>query len=159
MFWITQMSGVLALAFAKLSLVLLFKRIAPQQVGSQGGKWLMSTVAIYTLLSLFLIAFQCQLPRPWILNPLECSTHGNVYYPITISNMLTDVLLALWIFPLIWGLHMRTQAKSIVLWLFGSRLLICVVDMGRMVAIHRALQSEDQTRKTSRTLPQVRNRS
>jgi len=104
-------------------------------------------VAVYTLLSLFLIAFQCQLPQPWILSPKNCSTHGNVYYPITIFNILSDTVLAFWIFPLIQGVQMKAHTKSIVFWLFGSRLLVCVVDIGRMVVIHKALQLEDQTRK------------
>jgi hypothetical protein len=64
--------------------------------------------------------------------------------------MLTDAVLAIWIFPIIWGLQMKVHTKSVVFWLFGSRLLICVVDIGRMVVIHKALQLEDQTRKTPR---------
>jgi hypothetical protein len=43
---------------------------------------------------------------------------------------------------------MRAHAKGVVMWLFGSRLVICVVDIGRMYIIHQALQSEDQTRKS-----------
>jgi hypothetical protein len=146
LFWTTQISGVITLALAKLSLVVLFQRLARKQTGPQAIRWLMPMVAVYTLLSLFLIAFQCQLPQPWILSPKNCSTHGNVYYPITISNMLTDAVLAIWIFPIIWGLQMKVHTKSVVFWLFGSRLLICVVDIGRMVVIHKALQLEDQTR-------------
>ncbi len=155
LFWTTQISGVITLALAKLSLVVLFQRIAPKQMGPQTTTWLMPMVAVYTLLSLFLIAFQCQMPQPWILSPRSCSTHGNVYYPITISNMLTDAMLAIWIFPVIWGLQMKVHTKSVVLWLFGSRLLICVADIGRMVVIHKALQSEDQTRKIPRSLSNI----
>jgi hypothetical protein len=144
--------GVIALALAKLSLVLLFKRITPKQMGLRAVVWLLPIVAIYTILSLALIAFQCQLPQPWILSPSRCSTHGNVYYPITISNMLTDALLAIWMLPIIRALHMKTHPKAVVMWLFGSRLIICVADIGRMVVIHRALQSEDQTRRSSCSL-------
>lgn len=150
LFWTTQISGVITLTLAKLSLVVLFHRITPKQMGPQTIRWLMPMVAFYTLLSLFLIAFQCQLPQPWILSLKNCSTHGNVYYPITISNMLTDAVLAIWMFPIIWGLQMKVHTKSVVFWLFGSRLLICVVDIGRMVVIHKALQLEDQTRKIPR---------
>jgi small basic protein len=140
--------GVITLALAKLSLVLLFNRIATKQIGPRTFRWLMPMVPIYTLLSLALIAFQCQLPRPWVLSPTKCYTHGNVYYPITISNMVTDALLAVWIFPVFRSLHMRAHTKSAVLWLFGSRILVCVADIVRMMVIHKALQSEDQTRKT-----------
>jgi hypothetical protein len=62
--------------------------------------------------------------------------------------MLTDALLAVWILPIIHALHMRAHAKAVVMWLFGSRLVICVVDIGRMYVIHQALHSEDQTRES-----------
>jgi hypothetical protein len=148
LFWTTQIFGVIALALAKLSLVLLFKGITPKHCGPQAVAWLIPVVAIYTLLALGLITFQCQLPQPWILIPSQCSTHGKVYYPVTILNMLTDALLGIWMLPIIWALHMRAHSKAIIMWLFGSRLVICVVDIGRMTVIHKALQSEDQTRKS-----------
>ena len=81
------------------------------------------------------------------MSPNNFSTHGNVYYPITVSNMLTDAVLALWIFPVIPSLQMKAHTKSVVYWLFASRFLICVVDVGRMIVIQKALQSEDQTSK------------
>lgn len=55
-------------------------------------------------------------------------------------------------FPIVWGLQITDQTKSILVWLFGSRLLICLVDMGRLIVIRKALQSEDQTRKTPHPL-------
>jgi hypothetical protein len=147
LFWAAQISGVITFALAKLSLVVLFQRIAPKRIGPRTIRWLKPMVAFYTLLSLLLIAFQCQLPHPWMLSPSNCSTHGNVYYPITVMNILTDTVLAVWIYPIIWGVQMKAHTKSVVFWLFGSRLLICMVDIGRMVVIHKALQSEDQTSK------------
>ena len=42
---------------------------------------------------------------------------------------------------------MTAHAKSVIYWWFESRFLICVVDVGRMIVIQIALQSEDQTRK------------
>ncbi|KAF2847929.1 hypothetical protein T440DRAFT_520366 [Plenodomus tracheiphilus IPT5] len=146
LFWVTQIFVVLALALAKLSLALLFKRITPRQIRPRIARLLMPMIALYTLVCVSLISFQCQLPRPWILSPKKCYTHGNVYYPITISNILTDALLSIWMFPIIRTLHTRDHTKAVLMWLFGSRLFICILDVGRMVVIHNALQSEDQTR-------------
>jgi hypothetical protein len=148
-FWTTQMLGVITLALAKLYLVLVFQHILPRHMLPRPIRWLLeSVVAVYILLSLFLTAFQCQLPEPWKLTPKSCNTHGNVYYPITISNMLTDAMIAFWTFPVIWGLQMEAHRKRVILWIFGSRFLICVVDVGRMLVIRKALQLEDQTSKT-----------
>jgi hypothetical protein len=145
-FWTTQMLGVATLALAKLSLVAVFQRIVPKSMFTQAMTWLLFPV--YISISLFLVAFQCQLPEPWKLTPKSCNTHGNVYYPITALNMLTDAMLAFWTFPVIWGLQMNANRKCVILLIFGSRLLICGVDSGRMIVISRALQQEDQTSKT-----------
>ena len=148
LFWATQITGVVALAFAKSSLAVLFRRITPKQMRPQAVRQLMPTIAVCALISLALIAFQCGLLRPWLLSPSRCATHGNVYYPITALDMLTDALLAICMFPIIRSLNTEAHIKSVLRWLFGSRLLICIADAGRMVIIHKALQSEDQTRKT-----------
>jgi hypothetical protein len=139
--------NVIALAFAKLSLVLLFKRIAPTRTKPFTSQCMRLMVAAYVLICIFAIAFQCQLPQPWIVSRDRCSTHGVVYYATTTLNMTTDAFLALWIFPTIWLLNMETHTKLVVLSLFGSRLIVCLVDVGRMLVIQKALQSEDQTSK------------
>jgi len=126
----------------------MFKRIDPVHIGPRTIKWLVPVLIVYCLVAFFLIGFQCQLPRPWVLSPAHCSTHGAVYYPLTISNILTDALLAFWIIPVLWGLQMSQHTKRVVMWLFGSRFALCIADVGRMFVIHKALQSEDQTRKT-----------
>lgn len=146
-FWTTQILNVIALASAKTSLVLLFKRIAPIQIEPLlTFRWLTFMVIVYALICLSTIAFQCQLPQPWILSPTKCSTHGTVYYATTSLNILTDAVLALWIFPVIRRLKMEIQTKTVVMSVFGSRLLVCLADVGRIIVIHEALQSEDQTR-------------
>jgi hypothetical protein len=127
----------------------MFQRIDPLQLGPSPTKRLMPMVAAYVLLAFFLIGFQCQLPHPWVLSPNQCSTHGFVYYPITIFNILTDALLALWILPVLRELQMRRHTKDIIKWLFVSRFLVCIVDAVRMVVIHKALQTEYQTRKAT----------
>ncbi|USP78385.1 hypothetical protein yc1106_05659 [Curvularia clavata] len=145
-FWTTQILGVIALAFAKLSLVLLFKRIAPTHIKPLTFRWLLFMVTAYVVACLFMIAFQCQMPQPWILRPDICSTHGAVYYATTVLDIVTDAALALWVFPIIWLLNMNSHTKWVVLSVFGSRLLVCLADVVRIIMIRRALQSEDQTR-------------
>jgi hypothetical protein len=110
-------------------------------------KILMPTIFVYTISAFFLIAFQCQLPRPWVLIPASCSTHGTVYYATTALNMLTDAVLALWILPAIWALQMDRGSKAVVIALFASRILVCAADSGRMYVIHRSLQHQDTTCK------------
>ncbi|KAF2185563.1 hypothetical protein K469DRAFT_632088, partial [Zopfia rhizophila CBS 207.26] len=145
LYWTTQFLGIVALTSAKLSIVLMFRRIVPSQQAPFTLKILIPIMSSYAILALFLIGFQCQLPSPWSFDPKTCSTHGRVYYPTTIFNILTDILLAGWILPSIWALQMRQGTKFLVMALFASRVVVCIVDIGRMFVIHSALQSEDQT--------------
>jgi hypothetical protein len=116
-------------------------------MGASTGRWLIPMIGAFALLAFFLIGFQCQLPHPWILNPDNCSTHGNVYYPITIFNILSDAWLACWIVPLVWDLQMARHTKSVIVSLFMSRIVVCIVDIGRLITIRNALHTEDETRK------------
>jgi hypothetical protein len=74
-------------------------------------------------MSIFLIAFQCQLPQPWVFVPSECTTHGNVWYPVVIFNMATDAMLAMGILPTVWKLNTSRDTRMAVILLFASRLM------------------------------------
>jgi len=147
LFWTTQLLGIVALAGAKLSIVLMFQRIDPIKLGRTTMKWLTPMVGIYMLVGLFLVAFQCKLPRPWVLSLDRCPMREGIYLTITMFNILTDTVLSLWILPELRKLQLRRHTKNLVMWLFVSRFIVCIADMGRIAVIHRALPSEDHTRK------------
>ncbi|KAF2107072.1 hypothetical protein BDV96DRAFT_606870 [Lophiotrema nucula] len=140
-----QILIVLSMASAKMSLVLMFRRIVPVTFAPFTLKILGPVTAVYAILCIFLIAFQCQLPSPWVLNPESCSTNGNVYYATTVFNIITDLLLAGWILPSIWSLQMEQNTRILVMSLFATRVVVSAVDCGRLVYIHRALNSTDIT--------------
>ncbi|PVH99995.1 hypothetical protein DM02DRAFT_655868 [Periconia macrospinosa] len=141
----SQLLAIIALACAKLSIVLLFRRIFPATLVPLTLKIFIPIIAFYTSICMLLVGFQCQLPSPWILDPKTCSTHGRVHYATISLNIATDLLLAVWILPAIWALQMKDNIKFLVMALFGSRIVVCAVDIGRIVLLWRALHSEDQT--------------
>ncbi|KAH8711967.1 hypothetical protein GQ44DRAFT_714188 [Phaeosphaeriaceae sp. PMI808] len=143
--WATQFLAVVALACAKLSIVLMFRRIIPGAFAPRTLKILVPVTTLYAVTCIFLIAFQCQLPSPWILDSKTCSTHGNIYYATTALNILTDLLLAVWILPTIWALQMKKNTKLLTMSLFASRVVVCVVDVSRFIVIRQALDTDDQT--------------
>jgi hypothetical protein len=128
-----------------MSIVLMFRRIVPVTFAPFTLKILGPVTALYMIICLFLVGFQCQLPSPWILDPKTCTTHGNIYYATTTLNILTDLLLAGWMLPSIWALQMDYSTKALVMSLFASRAVVCAVDAGRFVFIRRALDSVDIT--------------
>jgi hypothetical protein len=110
------------MASAKMSVAMLLSRLIPHFRNPALVNF--STIAGWTLFSLFAVAFGCSLPRPWDLLFSQCSTHsGKLLYPIVIFNILTDVMLSFWIIPYVWTLAMEVKGRVLVCSLFGARLM------------------------------------
>jgi hypothetical protein len=116
-----QLLGVLSMGSAKVSVVMLFRRITP--TANRSNYILLACVGSWMIFSILAVAFQCQLPDPWVFVPSECMTHGNVQYPVVILNMVTDTLLATSILPTLWKLKTMRATRIAVMMLFASRLV------------------------------------
>jgi hypothetical protein len=113
--------SILSMFFAKISVVMLFKRIAPTV--NRSFKLGLLLCVTWGVFSVFAIAFQCQLPEPWVFMPSQCSTHGYLQIPVIGLNMVTDAILAVGILPTIWKLNMPQETRVTVMTLFGLRLV------------------------------------
>lgn len=105
--------------------------------------------AIYGIAGMFLVAFQCDSPQIWVLDPASCSSGGRVHYSAIALNILTDILLAVWIVPAIWTLKATRSTKATIISLMLSRLLICADDVGRIALVRKTLKYDDVTCKQS----------
>ena len=121
MMYIAELTGIVAMFFAKTSIVLLSHRVAPRE--PRPYFFMLGLIALWAVFSIFGIAFQCGLPHPWVYVPSQCSTRGNLLYPIIIFNIITDALLATWILPTLSRLLMDTGKRMTVIILFGARLM------------------------------------
>jgi hypothetical protein len=117
----TQLLSIASMAFSKISIVMLLKRIT--QILSNSYKFSLAMVAIWGIFSFLSLAFQCQLPTPWVFVPSQCNTRGLLQYPVIILNVLTDAILATSMLPTIWKLQLRRNLRVTVMILFGIRLL------------------------------------
>lgn len=143
---------------AKGSIILMFHRIIPfsHPEGSRSIRVLLPLVVACAVTSLFLVAFQCRLPSPWILNPLSCSTQGKVHYVTAAINITTDLIVGVWIIPAIWRLQMERHRKLVIIFLLASRIAVCACDAVRIVFISQALQSVDSTcKRTSKNFKRL----
>ena len=100
---------------------MLLKRIT--QIHSNSYKFGLIMVVIWGTFSFLALAFQCQLPEPWVFVPSQCNTHGRLQYPVIILNILTDGVLAMGMLPTIWKLNLGLNIRVTVMILFGIRLL------------------------------------
>ncbi|KAF2095137.1 hypothetical protein NA57DRAFT_79622 [Rhizodiscina lignyota] len=140
-----QFLAITAMALAKSSILLLFRRLMSQSRLITAFFALSASVIVYFVFSVFATAFQCGLPRPWLLEPTTCTSHGRLQYAIIGMNMITDMLLAIWIIPSLWKLQMDKNTRTIVIALFAARLAVVGVAVGQIVLTQRSLRSADQT--------------
>jgi hypothetical protein len=103
--------------------VLLVERIASELATRKLSLVLKSLIAVWTLFSVFTIAFQCRLPRPWEFTRDKCVAHGQLYYAIIAGDIVTDAILAGYIVPTVLALQMSRHLKLLVSSLFMTRLL------------------------------------
>jgi hypothetical protein len=116
-----ELTGILAMVSAKSSIVLLSHRVAPRE--PRPFFFMLGLVTSWGIFSVFGVAFQCGLPRPWVYVPSQCPSRGNLLYPIIIFNIITDALLATWILPTLSRLLMDTGKRMTVMILFSARLV------------------------------------
>jgi hypothetical protein len=116
-----QLTSILSMTSAKVSVVLLIKRIT--QTDNRAWNLSLVLVWIWGIFSFLALAFQCQMPKPWIFVPAQCTTHGYLQYPVIILNIITDAILATGMLPTIWKLNIARDTRVTVMTLFGIRLV------------------------------------
>lgn len=72
--------------------------------------------------AIFGVAFECALPSPWSIGA-TCRGYANAYLYNGITNMLTDVGLALLPIVILWRVQTNHRVKLRIAVLFGSRIV------------------------------------
>lgn len=116
-----EMTGIVAMSFAKISLLFLFYRI----VNERRRSFIVTgiAVAVWIIFALFAVSFKCGLPDPWDTSADRCPTRGRIEFPIIALNMFTDVLLSFGMLPSIHRLRMPKILRVKVMILFGARIM------------------------------------
>lgn len=133
--------GIFAMLGAKVSVVLLYQRIAPQQA-SMGMLFLYGCIAVWAIFAICVQAFQCG--GSVVFTPNHCMS-GKLQYPSIILNIITDALLSFWMAPRIWELQSTTKARVVPIILFGLRIFVCFVAIAQLIAYAYNIGREDQT--------------
>lgn len=105
------------MSFAKLSSAFLIDRVAPQS--PKARRVLFGMVAMWAAFSTIAILFQCGVPN-W--NPRSVQCHrGSVLIAVTVANIVTDLVIAVWLIPTLWTLRLDREKCITAGMLFGSR--------------------------------------
>ena len=76
------------MAFAKLSIVMLMRRLtSAEPVVSRIHLGISIAIALWAVLSVLALAFQCESPQRWVYSPERCFGQGAVWFPIAIFKI------------------------------------------------------------------------
>jgi hypothetical protein len=90
-FYSSEILLIVSVAFAKASITLLIVAIEPSMIILQECYALLAVVALWALSSIFALACQCDLPRPWDFSTGRCINRYALQIVIGIFNILTDI--------------------------------------------------------------------
>jgi hypothetical protein len=126
---------------AKLSIVLLYQRLAPSQA-SKGMFFLYGSIGVWAVFAILVQSFQCG--GHVAFTPEQCLS-GNLQYPSIILNIISDGLLAFWMAPRFWSLQGAVSSRIIPIILFGLRVFVCFVALAQLIVYAFNEGQDDQT--------------
>ncbi|MCJ1405249.1 hypothetical protein MMC11_008476 [Xylographa trunciseda] len=142
----SQMLYILSLAFAKLALLQIYTTFARHHLRSQVIKGLMGFVALWAVVALFPIAFQCHFPDPWaIFVHDQCINQPALWDSIGAFDILTDICIATLPIWLLYDLQLPFSRRALIMIAFTQRILVLPIIILRLVYISSADSSTDPT--------------
>jgi uncharacterized protein with PQ loop repeat len=133
--------GLFAMLGAKISIVLLYQRIAPQQA-SKGMLFLYACIGVWAVYAILVQALQCG--GSVAFTPEQCLS-GHLKYPGIILNIISDALLSFWMAPRFWSLQGSANSRIIPITLFGLRIFVCFVSVAQLIVYAFNIGKDDQT--------------
>jgi hypothetical protein len=126
----------------KLSIALLFKRLAKESNKSRLGWVLKALVFVFSIVSILSVAFRPHVSRPWIYREGDVvSALARWIVSGSLSIAFDLIALGLSIY-LVKDLQTTSKSKSLVITAFTLRLFVAVITIVRLVALSR-VQHED----------------
>ena len=120
-YYASNMLTVGALAGAKASITLLIVSIRPYRPVRLACYGFLGVVGAWTVAGVVALAFQCDLPKPWVLGPQTCIDQYALQLGLGVVNIITDLAIIVLAFSMMWTVQVSTSRKSTVVALFGLR--------------------------------------
>jgi len=138
---------LIAMLLAKLAVVRFVYRISSRSAATKGKLMVLQIcVAAWGVFSIPAIAFQCGTPLPWLYLPDRCTGSGALWYPTLIFSIMTDAWLAVCAWSAVPELQIGQKQRQVVLGLFGTRFLACILCVAQLALLAPALKNINQPR-------------
>ncbi|KAJ8065330.1 hypothetical protein OCU04_006020 [Sclerotinia nivalis] len=134
--WAAQILSVLSLTFAKLSVVLLYRRIFRGDLFNRICWGLISIIGCWGISFFFATVFECfPVHDVWSTlygQPRSCYDYLPMFFATAISNFIIDVMILATPLPIIWKLQMPVQQKVAVSGIFLLGAFVCGISIARI---------------------------
>ncbi len=122
-FYASELLLILSVAFAKASVTLLIVAIKPGEGVLRACYGVLAVVGLWAVSGFFALAFQCDLPRPWLSDPGRCINQQGLLDFIGAINILTDVAVIVLSFFLMRNVQVSSYKRFQVVGLFATRIM------------------------------------
>ncbi|KGQ08132.1 hypothetical protein BBAD15_g6512 [Beauveria bassiana D1-5] len=150
-------SGILyivTLGVTKISACMTVMNVAP--LGRRRGIFfVMGAIGVWAVASVVVVIFQCQISSPWNFYTGKCVDLPAFWLFFEILNILTDLATIVAMMELVWNIQAQKSMKSLVIFIFGSRVLIIPAAICHIIYLKRAVTDFKSTGDTFAFWPPV----
>ncbi|PYI01626.1 hypothetical protein BO78DRAFT_455712 [Aspergillus sclerotiicarbonarius CBS 121057] len=140
-----QLLQIVILSLSELSTTLLVWKLTPHHGIRLACLITAGLTTAWTIFALFGIAFQCQMPDPWIYSPSRCAGQGAVLYPIWILHILTELIIVVIPFFMMRNVRITLVTRVKILASFSARTILIALGIAHLSLLPSYLHSTDTT--------------
>ncbi|ATY65780.1 hypothetical protein A9K55_001510 [Cordyceps militaris] len=128
---------IVTLAVTKISACLTVMNVAPLN-RRRGSFAVMGVIALWAVSAVVTVLFQCQVSAPWNFVSGKCINMPAFWTYFEIMNIATDLATIVAIVELVWNIQAQKSMKTLVIFIFGSRVIIVPAAICLIVYLHKA---------------------
>ncbi|KAB8223900.1 hypothetical protein BDV33DRAFT_199945 [Aspergillus novoparasiticus] len=132
-----------AMSLSKMSTILLIWKLTPNKSLRRSCAVTAGIVVGWSIFAVLGIAFQCEMPGPWLYASERCAGEGVIFYPIAALNILTEIIIVVLPFIMMRNVQMAWPKRVKILCSFSSRLIIVCLGIGHLALIPSFSHSTD----------------
>ncbi|KAK4554438.1 hypothetical protein LTR86_008646 [Recurvomyces mirabilis] len=148
----TDLIFVLSLWIGKISVALLFVRLANSSKKTRPGWVLTGLTAVFGFISFLLIAIRPPTSHPWRYDEVAASSALVRWTVNGVLSIVVDLIVCGMSCYLVWDLQMNFQSKSLVVTAFALRVFVMPITILRLVSLSNVMPDDISF---TYTLPEV----
>ncbi|KAF2825164.1 hypothetical protein CC86DRAFT_352416 [Ophiobolus disseminans] len=136
-YYASEFLYIASLCFSKLSLLVLFYTVvAGQRLPRRLVLGFGTFIFVWSVGSLLVVAFQCELPRPWETMTLRCFNTRVFWIVFCIIDMSTEISIIMLSVNLVAYLRVKFSRKIAVVACFAPRMLVIAASLVRLIWLY-----------------------